>query len=222
MSTLYVKNTEIIGCMSNASEEMRNRGNHDNFPGFDYPLYVSPMRPHHKPAMIKALWASHKELRGWVGWGKYLRSWNLRNINSFLNDHIYPVPPNQHFVFLINNEVVGMGSLIQSFTPISAQIALWTTAGYQGKGIGAAIVNTLEDIAWNTWGYLVLWYQCDSQNEPSKHLAQKCGFKFSHTKNMEKDAENESGYWFSFKKHRPEGLPPGIIQGRPIEDFTTP
>ena len=208
--------------MSNANEEMRDRANQGNFPGFNYPLIVCPIRPHHKPAMIKALWSSHKELRGWVGWARYFRSWDLKSVNKFLDDHINAPLPDQHFVFLINKEVVGMGSLIQSFSLHSAQVAVWTTAGYHGKGIGAAIVNTLEDIAWNTWGYLTLYYEHDSQNEPSKHLAQKCGFKFSHTKNVEKDAENESGFWFSWKKHRPEGLPPGIIQGRPLEDFTTP
>ena len=208
--------------MSNALEEMRDRSSKGNFPGFEYPLIFCPIRNKHKPAMIKALWASHKELRGWIGWARYFRSWDLKAINRFLDDHINAPLPDQHFVFLINNEVVGMGSLIQSFSLQSAQVAVWTTAGYQGKGIGSAIVDTLTDIAWNTWGYLVLFYEHDSQNETSKHLAQKCGFKFSHTKNVEKDAENESGFWYSWMKFRPEGLPPAIIQGRPIEDFTQP
>lgn len=208
--------------MNNASEEMRNRGNHENFPGFDHPLQFSPIRQHHKPAMIDALMRSHQDLRGWVGWAKYIRSWDMKSMSSFLDDHIYAQIPRQHFVFLINKKIVGMGSLMPFPSLQTAQVALWTTVGYQGKGIGTAIVETLEDIAFRTWGYPVLYYECDSQHEASKHLAQKCGFQFSHTKNIEKDAENESGFWFSFKKYRPEGLPPAIIQGRPIGDFTTP
>ncbi len=201
---------------------MRNRGNHGNFPGFDYPLEFSPIRPHHKPAMIQALLTSHQNLKGWVGWAKYIRSWDIKAMNRFLEDHIYAQLPKQHFVFLINREVVGMGSLIPSTTFKSAQIALWTTTGFQGRGIGTAIVETLEDIAFRTWGFPILFYENDSGNEASKHLAQKSGFKFSHTKNVEKDAENESGFWYSWIKFRPEGLPPAIIQGRPIDDFTQP
>ena len=208
--------------MSNTPDEIRSREDNVNFPGFEYPMYFCPLRNKHKPAMIKALWASHKDLKGWIGWARYFRSWNLKAINKFLDDHINPRPPDQHFAFFINKEIVGMGSLIQSFSLQSAQVALWTTTGYQGKGIGTAIVQTLEDVAFNVWGYHTLYYEHDSQNEASKHLAQKCGFKLSSTKNVEKDAENESGFWFSWKKHRPEGLPPAIIQGRPIEDFTQP
>ncbi len=217
-----VKNTGIMKYVSNGSEEMRDRSFKGNFPGFDYPLTFSPIQDKHKPAMIKALWSSHKELRGWIGWARYFRSWDLKAVNRFLDDHIHVLPPSQHFVFFINKEVVGMGSLIQSFSLQTAQVAVWTTAGYQGKGIGSAIVNTLEDIAWNTWGYTILFYEHDCRNETSKHLAQKCGFKFSHTKNVEKDAENESGFWYSWVKFRPKDLPPAIIQGRPIEDFTQP
>ena len=62
--------------MSNASEEMRDKGKRENFPGFDYPLEFCPMRPKHKPAMMKAVWSSHQQLRGYIGWAKYARSWD--------------------------------------------------------------------------------------------------------------------------------------------------
>jgi RimJ/RimL family protein N-acetyltransferase len=84
------------------------------------------------------------------------------------------------------------------------------------------MVQTLEYVAFNVWGFYTLYYEHDATNESSKQLPQKCGFTFSHTRDIEKSAEQESGLWYSWKKERPEGLPGAIIQGRPIDDFTTP
>ena len=208
--------------MNNASEDIRSRGISSNYPGFDYPLQFCPMRPTHKEAMMRAMWVSHKELRGFIGWAKYLRSWSNNDFYTFVEHHINATPPNQHFVFLIGEEIVGVGSLVKAYTQQDAQIALWVTSGYKGKGIGQRMVETLEYVAFNVWGFHTLYYEHDSSNEASKRLPQKCGFKFSHTKNIVVDAENESGFWYSWKKYRPEDLPPAIIQGRPITEYIIP
>ena len=208
--------------MSNASHDIRNMGNVENFPGFNHQLQFSPMRPRHKPAMIKAVWSSHQQLRGFIGWAKYARSWNAKSINRFIDSHINDSLPNQHFVFTIGDEIVGVGSLVRSYSPLDSQISLWVVSKHHGKGIGKAIVQTLEHVAFRVWGNRTLYYEHDSSNESSKKLPRKCGFTLSHTRNIEKSAEQESGFWFCWKKDRPEGLPDAIIQGRPVEDFTTP
>ena len=171
--------------------------------------------------MIKAVWKSHKHLRGFVGWAKYSRSWDIKTVSKFVDDHINTPLPNQHFVFFIGSEIVGMGSLLLAYSYHEAQIALWTVDGFQGKGIGKKMVDTLEDLAFRVWGFKNLYYQHDASNESSKRLPQKCGFTFSHTFDTEKSAELESGFWISWVKPRPSHLPPAIIQGRPIEDYTT-
>ena len=222
MSTQSIEKTPDNRCMSNASEEMRMRSSNANFPGFAYPLMFAPIQPKHKPAMIKAVWKSHLQLRGFISWAKYARSWDAKAIYQFVDDHINDALPNQHFVFTIGTEIVGMGSLIGAYTSSDRQIALWVTYGYQGKGIGQRIVKTLEDVAFKTWGFRVLFYEHDSANESSKKLPQKCGFEFSHSREIPKTAEFESGFWFSWKKERPKGLPDAIIQGRPVEDYTNP
>jgi RimJ/RimL family protein N-acetyltransferase len=208
--------------MTNANEEMRNSGPRDNFPGFEFPLEFCPIRPKHKTALIRAVWASHRQLRGYIGWAKYARSWNTRTFAKFVDDHINALLPNQHFVFLIGEEIVGMGSLVGAYSPNDSQIALWVRTGYQGKGIGKAMVETLEYVAFNVWGFHTLYYEHDYTNESSKKLPQKCGFTFSHTRDIEKSAELESGLWFCWKKERPDHLPDAIIQGRPIDDYTKP
>ena len=208
--------------MSNGSEEIRQGGNGGNWPGFDHPLQFCPIRPKHRDAMIRAMWSSHKQLRGFMGWAKHIRNWNNNIFNEFVNAHINATLPTQHFVFTLGDEIVGVGSLVGAYTQLDTQIALWVRTGYQGKGIGQAIVQTLEHVAFSVWGFSTLYYEHDSQNEASKKLPQKCGFTLSHTRNIIKTAQQESGFWFSWKKDRPDGLPDAIIQGRPIEDFTTP
>lgn len=115
-----------------------------------------------------------------------------------------------------------MGSLVEAYTDFDAQVSLWVSYGYQGKGIGTHIVETLKRVAFEVWGFRVLWYEVDATNVSSKKLAQKCGFKFSHSRDLEKTADQESGLWFSWCMYRPEGLPDAILQGRPMEDFTIP
>ena len=223
MSTICSdKNAGIIRYVDNPNDYFRREGSSNNFPGFDYPLTFCPIRPKHKPAMIKAVLKSHQSLRGFIGWAKYARSWDIKAVSRFIDDHINDPLPNQHFVFFIGEEIVGMGSLIRCYTPLDAQIALWVTAGFEGRGIGKKIVDTLIHLAFRVWGYEILYYEHDANNASSKKLPQKCGFKFSHTKDLEKTAELESGFWISWYMNRPKGLPDAIIQGRPIEDFTTP
>jgi RimJ/RimL family protein N-acetyltransferase len=193
-----------------------------NYPGFDYPLEFCPMLKKHKPEMIRAVWKSHKDLRGFIGWAKYARSWNGQTIGRFVDDHINDPLPNQHFIFRIGSEVVGVGSLVKSYTNQDCQIALWVTSGYQGKGIGKQILNTLEAVAFEVWGFTRFFYEHDARNESSKKLPQKCGFAFSHTFDTKKSAQGESGFWMSWVKYRPNDLPPGILQGRDIDDFTNP
>jgi RimJ/RimL family protein N-acetyltransferase len=207
--------------MSNMYTGLNANGDTPNYPGFDHPLYFHPLRQKHKPALLKALLKSHKHLRGFIGWAKYFRSWNMGKISKFMDDHINDPLPNQHFLFVIGDEVVGMGSLVRAYTPQDAQIALWVTYGYQGKGIGKAIVETLKHVAFHVWGFQVLFYEHDANNENSKRLPQKCGFHYSHSKDLEKHADEESGLWFSWNLNRPDGLPDGILQGRPMEDFST-
>ena len=208
--------------MENPNDRFRRPEAFQNYPGYEHPLAVSPIRPKHKPALVKAIWKSHQQLRGYVGWARYARSWDVKTISKFADDHIHDQLPNQHFLFFIGAEVVGMGSIVTAYTPSDCQIALWVTSGYQRKGIGKRIVDTLKQFAFEVWGFERLYYEHDAYNQQSKQLPQKCGFRYSHSFNQKIDAEAESGFWFSWVMNRPTGLPDGILQGRPIEDFTKP
>lgn len=208
--------------MTNASIELRQRGSSINYPGFEYPLTFCPIRSKHKPAIMKAIWTSHKQISGYISWAKRARSWNGRDMSKYIDRLINDPLPNQHFAFFIGNEIVGVGSLVECYTALDCQISLWVNSKYQGIGIGKRIVDTLEDVAFRVWGFQVLYYEHDSSNDSSKRLPQKCGFQFSHTRDLAKTSSKETGLWFSWYKYRPEGLPDGIMQGRNIDEFTNP
>ena len=208
--------------MSNGSVEMRNAARRQNHPGFNYPLTFAPLQKKHTDLMMTAIWKSHTRLRNYIGWAKYVRRWSNNDFAEFVQDHVNDKAPNQHYIFMIGDEMVGLGSLVSAYNDHDIQIALWTTSGYEGKGIGKAIVDTLTYVAFHVWGYPVVYYEHDAQNSFSSRLPKKCGFTFSHSRDLEKLAERESGFWFSWKKERPKGLPDGIFQGRPIEDFIVP
>lgn len=208
--------------MTNGTRENRERANKENYPGFNHPLTFCPLKAKHKPAMMKAIWSSHSDLRDFIGWAKYSRSWNARDISRFVDDHLNDSFPNQHFVFWIGEEIVGFGSLLECYTNLDVQISLFVTQGFQGLGIGKKMVDTLTYLAFEVWGFSRLYYEHDARNEMSKRLPQKCGFRYSHSKDYIKTAQGESGFWFSWVKRRPPGIPDGILQGRPIEDFTQP
>ena len=208
--------------MTNASIELRQRGIFDNYPGFDHPLTFCPIRIKDKPAIMKALWRSHKELRDYFNWARFIRSWNGHDMSKFVDSLINDPLPNQHFAFFIGNEVVGVGSLVECYTPLDTQIALWVNSKYHGLGIGTRIVDTLTDVAFRVWGFQILYYGHDSSNDSSKRLPQKCGFLFSHAQDKKKTAMKETGLWYSWYKYRPKDLPPGILQGRDIDEFINP
>ena len=208
--------------MNNASAEIRENGKKENHPGFNYPITFARLQKKHTDLMMAAIWKSHPRLRNYMGWAKYVRSWNNNDFTQFIHDHVNDDFPNQHYIFMIGNEMVGLGSLVFAYNDLDIQIALWTTSGFEGKGIGKAIVDTLTYIAFNVWGYPVVYYEHDAQNTFSSRLPSKCGFIFSHTREIDRHADRESGFWMSWKKLRPQGLPDAIFQGRPIEEFIVP
>lgn len=222
MRTFTVKNAGIISTMTNGSTELRLRGISDNYPGFNHPLTFCPIQTKHKPALMKAIWGSHKQLAGYINWAKYARSWNGTDMSKYIDSLINDPLPNQHFAFFIGNEVVGVGSLVECYTVVDCQISLWVNSKYQGMGIGKRIVHTLEDVAFRVHGFNILYYEHDSSNESSKRLPQKCGFQFSHSRDLAKTSSKETGLWFSWYKYRPVDMPDGILQGRDIDDFVNP
>lgn len=190
-----------------------------NHPGFEYPLTHRRIRPSDTLALSQVIRRSHKHLKGYIGWAQYAGEWNFKQIQRFVSQHVKDEFPREHFLFFIGKQIVGMGSLAPMPHPLDIQVALWVAGGFPGAGIGPRIASTMEWYAFEVYGYSHLYYQHDASNEASKRLPQKLGFRFSHTFDVEIGAENETGYWFSWVKDRPDDLPPGILQGADVDQF---
>jgi RimJ/RimL family protein N-acetyltransferase len=191
-----------------------------NHPGFNYPLMHRWIKKSDTLEMARVIRRSAHHLKGFINWAQYAPTWDFKQIQKFVNDHADPEPPRMHLVFLLGKQIVGMGSLAPMENIDEIQISLWVAEGFHSRGIGSRIAATMEMYAFEVWGYSKLYYQCDANNEQSKRLPQKLGFRYSHTFSDKISAQNESGFWFSFVKDRPTDLPPAIFQGADIEQFT--
>jgi RimJ/RimL family protein N-acetyltransferase len=190
-----------------------------NHRGYNHPLMHRRIKVDDTLALSKVLKRSSKHLSGYIGWAQYAGKWDFKQIQRFVNEHVNDEFPREHFLFLIDKQIVGMGSIAPMGDIRDVQVALWVAEGHHGKGIGARIVSTIEWYVFEVYGYRSLYYQHDATNESSKRLPQKLDYQFSHSFDERISAYNESGLWFSWRKDRPEDLPPGILQGADIEEF---
>ena len=182
-----------------------------NWPGYDYPLACRVLKEGDQQILYPVMKRSAKKLKGFIGWAKYAPSWDFKTVTQFVNNHLNDEWPRFHLVFSIGKQVVGFGSIAPMDNPREVQVALWVALGWEKRGIGSWITTVLEWYAFEVFGYDNLYYQHDSANRASGKLPQKLGFAFSHTFEDAKKAEDESGLWYSWRKKRPDGLPPGVL-----------
>jgi RimJ/RimL family protein N-acetyltransferase len=183
-----------------------------NWPGCDYPLACRVLKAGDQRILFPVMKRSAKKLKGFIGWAKYAPSWDYQTVTKFVNDHLEDELPRFHLVFSIGKQVVGFGSLAPvSSSQRDVQVALWVALGWEKRGIGSWITTVLEWYAFNVFGFDHVYYQHDSANRSSGKLPQKLGYVFSHTFDQELQAMGESGLWYAWKKSRPRGLPPGVI-----------
>jgi RimJ/RimL family protein N-acetyltransferase len=182
-----------------------------NWPGYDYPLACRLIKEGDAQYLYPVMKRSAKSLNGYIGWAKYAPEWDFKTVASFVNDHVKDELPRWHLIFTIGKQVVGFGSLAPMPHSRDVQVSLWVGLGHEGRGIGKWIVTVLEWYAFYVFGYDNLYYQHDATNRKSGMLPRRLGFTYSHSFETEKTAMKESGFWFSWIKERPEGLPLGII-----------
>lgn len=202
--------------------ELRVREDRPNFEGYKHPLTFRPLKLTDTSILAPVMKKSAPYIKGYIHWGTYASKWNFSDVQSFVSARVHDDFPRFHFLFLIGNQPVAMGSLAPMPSKMDTQISLVVFHPHQGRGIGPVVVKTLEWYAFNVWGFSNLWYQYDATNKNSQKLAKKMEFEFVKTFEDQISAEEESGLWFSHKKPRPEDAPKGILQGEDIAFWSTP
>ncbi len=216
MSTLIsAKNTGIIEIV----ETLENI-ELPNWVGYEYPIACRVLKQSDAFHLYPVMKKSALNLASFIDWAKYAPSWSYKQVTRFVRDHVNSDFPRFHLIFTIGYEVVGFGSLAPMPDSRSIQVALWVGKDHQGRGIGSWIVTVLEWYAFHVFGYDYVYYQYDALNRRSGRIPQKLGYKFSHSSDGEKDGSAASGLWISYKKKRPEALPPGAIDTGTLENWT--
>jgi RimJ/RimL family protein N-acetyltransferase len=191
-----------------------------NWAGYDYPLACRMLKQTDAFYLYPVMKKSALNLSAFVEWGKYASGWNYKQVTRFVRDHVKSDFPRFHLIFTIGYEVVGFGSLAPMPFNRDIQVALWVAKDHQGRGIGDWIVNVLEWYAFHVFGYDHVYYQYDALNLKSGKIPKRRGYTFSHSYDDEKDGALASGFWFSYKLKRPDGLPPGAIDTGTLENWT--
>ena len=181
------------------------------YPGYEYPIACRELRATDAQHLFRVMKRSAKHLKGYIGWAKYAPSWDYKTVQQFVNDHVNDDFPRFHLIFTIGREIVGFGSLAPVGDPRAVQVALWTAVGHERRGIGNWIVTVLEWYAFHIYGFDKVYYQHDATNRKSGRLPQSLGYKFDHVFDQEVEALQDSGFWYSWVKERPQGLQPGFI-----------
>lgn len=196
-------------------EEIKQQQKPDEFvqawPGYEFPLACREIKSSDAQHLYPVMKRSAKMLRGYIDWAKYAPAWDFKTVQNFVDDQVNSEYPRFHLIFTIGKEVVGFGSLAPVGNPRNVQVALWVALGHQRRGIGHWILTVLEWYAFNVYGYDKVFYQHDSTNRQSGRLPQTSGYRYSHSFDEKIHAEKESGFWLSWVKDRPEGLPAGFI-----------
>ena len=190
-----------------------------NWPGHDYPLVCRDLRKTDSKLLYPVMKANAKHLNGYIEWAKYAPSWDFKEVQRFVNDHMNHDLPRFHLIFSIGYDVVGFGSLAPVGKLRDVQVALWVSKDFEGQGIGKWIVTQLEWYAFYIFGYDNVYYQHDASNRRSGKLPSLLGYDFSHSFDEEITAKKETGLWYSWKKRKPAGIPPGMIDTGTLENW---
>ena len=199
--------------------ELENQEGIENWPGYNYPLACRILKSTDAPLLYPVMKKSANHLRSYVHWAKDSPSWDMRDVQRFVKSHVNSEWPRFHLIFTIGYEVVAFGSLAPVDRDRSVQVALWTSVDHKRRGIGSWVVQVLEWYAFHVFGFDNCYYQHAVGNMRSGNIAKRNGFKFSHTFKHKTKAWKEIGYWVSYKKSRPKGLPPGTIDTKTTSNW---
>lgn len=203
--------------MSLEETEHELRKDKPNWPSYSAPLEVRLLNKS-DAVLLTPIFKKHgTQIASYLGYFHNARHWNFRNAVKFVHDSLNADFPSFTYLFHIDNEIVGMGSLAAYGNSVTdVQIILAVFGKHQGKGIAKAIEETLMYIAFRVWGFDSFWHLVDASNIASIKTAEANGLKLSHTWTDKIHAEKETGEWLAYFTNRPQGLPDGVLQGAPI------
>ncbi|MDH6240131.1 GNAT family N-acetyltransferase [Aurantimicrobium minutum] len=203
--------------MSLEEVELQLRVNKPNWPSYRGPLQMRLLTKSDAVVLTPIFKKHGNEIRSYLGTFHNARHWSFRDANKFVQDSLNADFPSFTYLFHIENEIVGLGSLAPYGNSVTeVQIILAVFGRHQGKGIAKAIEKSLMYLSFNVWGFSAFYHLVDASNIASIKTAEANGLTVSHTFTDKIHAEKETGEWIAYFAKRPEGLEDGVLQGAPI------
>jgi RimJ/RimL family protein N-acetyltransferase len=133
--------------------------------------------------------AKHLEWVGDLEGMSYSRAKEL--VTNFLLD-----PERYHYLFFLGGRFVGHGILVPiGDRPEHTQVILWVDERFTGQGIGKRITKTLEEIAFQQFGFEAIFYRFDKNNVASGKIAKRLLY-FPHCEfEIDSPTKANSGVW---------------------------
>lgn len=203
--------------MSLEETELELRKAKSNWPTYNGPLEMRLLSKSDAVILTPIFKKHGNQIRSYLGAFHNAAHWSFRDANKFIQGSLNAPFPSFTYLFHVQNEIVGIGSLAPYGETINeVQIILAVFGKHQGKGFAKAIEKSLMYISHNVWGFDSLWHLVDASNIASIKTAEANGLKLSHTWTDKIHADKETGEWLAYVAERPEGLADAVLQGSPI------
>ena len=96
-----------------------------------------------------------------------------------------------HFTFLIyekeTNQAIGMAGFLEAEPGVFEECGIGMGSKFTGRGYGTQVVLVLIDYLFKNLNAKKVVYSAMRENIPSKKLAEKLGFKYTHSENKVRD-----------------------------------
>jgi len=150
--------------------------------GFDG-LTLRAFRAEDAPAYFEAMQASLEDLRAWIPW---VAPDTFEEVRELCKRYEIEFMDGLNFRFGIwqGNRFLGMTCFLLRGTPIDwriGEIGMWIRTDEAGRGLASKVLN--EMIRWGIedWGWVRLFWKCDTRNVGSMRVAEKCGMTLEGT-----------------------------------------
>ena len=197
--------------------ELRDIENTPNWPGYDGRLEFRELKHSDAPLLAPILRSDRSNLSTYLQKFYGHKNWNIKSATSFVSGLLKQDWPALHWMALISGEPVGLISTAREDSPRECQLVIVVFSKHQGKGIATGMTQSILKITEKVFGFDRTWWHVDAANHASIKVAQKMGFVRFDGYDTGKPSKDATGYFHRFVKERPEGLPPGILQGASME-----
>ena len=205
--------------MSSLEElELQFRNNEmPDWPGYKGKLEFRELKHQDSRILIPILKSDKSNLSTFLGKFHGHRHWNLRSAQGFVSGLLREGWPSMTWLFHINEEPIGLVSTARAELPNECQLIISVFSKHQGKGFASAMTKVILKITEEVFGFQRTWWHVDAANLASIQVAQKSGFEFLDTYDINVSSKQTTGLYYRFVKERPHGLSDGILQGASIE-----